>query len=50
LERDDLRHFDPSWSVSSRKSQESVDAGEYPAWDEPGQFLSMVRSAADERR
>jgi hypothetical protein len=37
-------------SVESRNSQKPVYAEEYPAWDEPGQFLFRVRSEADERR
>jgi hypothetical protein len=37
-------------AVELRQSQKSVCAEAYPAWNEPGQFLSMVRSEADERR
>jgi hypothetical protein len=36
--------------VESRNSQESVYAEEYPACNEPGQLLFMVRREADERR
>jgi hypothetical protein len=36
--------------VESGNSQKSAYAEVYPAWNEPGQFLFMVRSEADERR
>ena len=36
--------------VESRNNQKSVDAEAYPAWNEPGWFLLMVRSEADERQ
>jgi hypothetical protein len=32
--------------VESRNSQKPVYAEEYPAWNEPGQFLSMARNEA----
>jgi len=32
--------------VKSRNSQQSAYTEENPAWDEPGQFLVMVRSEA----
>jgi hypothetical protein len=36
--------------VESKNSPESVQAEEYPAWNEPGQFLVLVRSEANERQ
>jgi hypothetical protein len=36
--------------VKSRNSQICGYAEESPAWHEPGQFLLMVRSEANERR
>ncbi len=36
--------------VVARNSREPFSAGACPAWDEPGPFLSVMRSEPDERR
>jgi len=43
-----MKTKDLTMLIESRNRQKSAE--EYPAWDEPGQFLFMVRSEAEERR